>query len=268
VLCDLLPDTETLDTISSEVLDAAIVRLTASRPKKSEVTLNRHRSTFKTFFRWAFETGRVSRNPAVLLRLARVDSPPTPPITIPETCLLLATIRHSRDPLRLRDQALFAMYALTGVRRAEALQLNISDYDRSNGLLRLNNGKGRQARVIPVVRPLALLLEELRGDPACRQNRERVKLFPGRIRGRSLTTRQANARFDRWKAVAGLRAELTIHSFRAGFATTLHREAGDVLLVSRALGHRDLRQTLRYVAPYAEMLPKAMERSFAGVVSA
>jgi hypothetical protein len=34
----------------------------------------------------------------------------------------------------------------------------------------------------------------------------------------------------------GLSDELTIHSFRAGFATALHKGSGDVVLVSRAWG--------------------------------
>lgn len=54
-------------------------------------------------------------------------------------------------------------------------------------------------------------------------------------------------RFGHWKAVAGLRRSLTLHSFRAGFATALHGAKGDLLFVSRALGHRDLRTTLRYI---------------------
>jgi len=66
--------------------------------------------------------------------------------------------------------------------------------------------------------------------------------------------------------MAGLRKELTIHSFRAGFASTLHGGSGDVVLVSRALGHRDLRPTLRYVAPYPELLPGAIEQCFDGIV--
>ncbi|MGH8247870.1 MAG: tyrosine-type recombinase/integrase, partial [Gammaproteobacteria bacterium] len=56
--------------------------------------------------------------------------------------------------------------------------------------------------------------------------------------------------------------ELTIHSFRAGFATALHRATGDVLLVSRSLGHRDLRPTMRYVQWLQPELRKAIDRAF------
>jgi integrase/recombinase XerC len=274
-----IPGVQKLEDISADLLEMAVVRMSAPpepngkrppqgpSPQRSEVTLNRHRSTFKAFFRWAMDTGRISRNPAVQLRLARVDSPSTMPITVPETRALLAAIRRSNDPLRLRDEALFGTYALTGLRRMEALQLDVSDYDDTNGLLRVKNGKGRQSRLVPVVDSLALLLGEFRRDSAYWQRRDQIKLFPGRVRGHCLTARQANARFELWRSVAGLRGELTIHSFRAGFATTLHHEAGDLVMVSRALGHRDLRQTLRYVECCAKVLPAAIKRGFAGVFS-
>jgi integrase/recombinase XerC len=256
-----------LKTITASVLDAAVAGMagggkTGAR-QRSEATLNRYRSTYKGFFRWAFETGRIPRNPAALLSLARVDSPPTSPIAPAETQSLLDAIRRSNDPLRFRDKALFLTYALTGLRRSEALRLDVSDYDAEKGMLRVKGGKGRRARTIPVARQLRLVLRRFCNGPYSHPG---DKLFAGRAPGRGLTARQAQVRFDLWKNAAGLRPELRIHSFRAGFATTLHRGCGDIILVSRALGHRVRRPTLRYVEPHTRKLPRAIERSFTGIV--
>jgi integrase/recombinase XerC len=169
-------------------------------------------------------------------------------------------IRRSNDPLRFRDEALFLTYALTGLRRTEALRLDVSDYDAEKGMLRVKSGKGRRARTIPVARQLGPVLRRF-----CNYRQSGGKLFAGRAPGKGLTARQAQVRFDLWKTAAGLRPELRIHSFRAGFATTLHRGCGDVILVSRALGHRDLRPTLRYVEPHTRRLPRAIEKSFTGI---
>jgi len=267
VLAESFGPEVTLDALSAHALDAALAGMGgaegAGGPRRSESTLNRYRCTYKGFFRWAFETSRISKNPAALLRLARGDSPPTPAITAAETKLLLSAIRESGDPLRMRDEALFSTYAFTGLRRAEALRLDVSDYDAGKGVLRVKDGKGRRTRTVPVTQPLGLLLRRFRDGPAAR--RGGGKLFPGRIQGKALTPREAHARFQRWKKAAGLRPELTIHSFRAGFATALHRGCGDVILVSRALGHSDLRPTLRYVEPHTGRLSRAMEKSFAGI---
>ena len=258
-------------TINSAVLERAVARiartpgLTGGPP--SEATMNRHRSAYRGFFNWAFQTGRLSENPAVLLHLARVDSPPTRPITPQETGYLLATIRQSSDPLRLRDEALFATYALTGVRRSEALRLTAADYDPDKGTLRVKSGKGRRGRTMPVPVELAHLLGRLCFELVSTNAQFEGEFFPGAVPGHALTARQAHARFQHWKTLAGLRPELSIHSFRAGFATTLYRGTRDVVLVSRALGHRDLRQTLRYIEPFPEKLRHAVQRCFAGVMS-
>lgn len=243
-----------IEAISAERLNLAIIAMRgqglrpAGQALRSEVTMNRYRSSFRAFFRWAFETGTVAKNPAVRLRRAWVDSPQTMPITPVETSRLLATIRQSGDPLRLRDEALFAVYALTGMRRSEALALKISDYDAAGGTLCIREGKGRQWRMVPVAGPLRGILDEF-----CREDvrGHAGKLFHGRGDGRALTSRQAQARFEKWRKAAGLPCHLTIRSFRVGFATTLHAWSGDILSISRLLGHRDLRPILRYVSSSA-----------------
>jgi site-specific recombinase XerD len=50
-----------------------------------------------------------------------------------------------------------------------------------------------------------------------------------------------------------------LHSFRAGFATRLHESTRDLALVARALGHRDLRTTLRYVNIEPSTLRRAID---------
>jgi integrase len=129
-------------------------------------------------------------------------------------------------------------------------------------MLQVKSGKGRRARTIPVAPRIGSVLRRFCG----KVDHNGEKMSPGRVPGHGPNARQAQARFARWKTAAGVRPELTIRSFRAGFATTLHRGCGDVVLVSRVLGHRDLRPTLRYVEPHTRRLSRAIARSFAAIV--
>jgi integrase len=183
-------------------------------------------------------------------------------MTLHEVRSFLRAIRHSKESLRLRDEALFALYAFTGLRRAEALSLDMADYNAATRTLQVKNGKSGRPRVVHVISQLGLLLERLQQHGERGRAIENGKLFPGRTLGQSLTTRQAQSRFQHWKAIAGLRPALTIHSFRVGFATALHWQSRDVVLVSRALGHGDLRPTLRYIDLSAGELPDWMETTF------
>jgi len=262
--CSTIP----LPAISADGLHAAVANLAAtttgrrSSIRRSETTLNRHRSAYRAFFNWAFLTGRTPINPAVLLRRSRAESVPTPPITQDEVDLFLSTIRLSRDPLRLRDEALFATYAFAGLRRTEALLLDITDFDAQRAILHVRNGKGRRSRIVPLVRELSLLLSRFRDDRLKVVDASTGKLFPGHNPHSGLTPRQVQRRFEHWKVITGLRPILTVHSFRAGFATTLHQNSCDVVLVSRALGHKDIRPTLRYIDLSAINLAQAMEATF------
>jgi len=89
-----------------------------------------------------------------------------------------------------------------------------------------------------------------------------LPFFPGRIADCPLTPRQAQLRFDLWKKRSGVNAALTIHSFRAGYATLLHKATKDLLLVACAMGHKDLSTTERYVRFDETAVREAVEKMF------
>jgi len=228
-----------LDKITSKDLDSAIVMLRYCSPEGLELlasTMNRRKSAYRSFFKWSFESGHTPCNPAGSLHMARASSKRTVPITIQEIDQLLETIRESDDPRARRDEALFAAYAFTGIRRAEALDLRKKDYDPISRLLYLPKTKGEQ-HWCPVPSRLAKILKKsILETNKNGQSTQWAPLFPGRHREQPLSIRQANVRFDKWKRLAGIRDCLTIHSFRAGFATSLYETTGDPLLVARAIG--------------------------------
>ncbi len=188
-------------------------------------------------------------------------------MTAEEIKKLLAVMHCSGDPLAWRDEALFATYTLTGIRRAEALALRIKDYNRNELLLSLISTKGGQPAVRVVPAQLARLLNQyLSGEPWAESSDPNAPMFSGRYRHAPLSTKQAQARLERWKKIAGIRRPVTIHSLRAGFATLLHQETADILLVARALGHDDPKMTQRYVGRDLEALRGKIERSLNEVI--
>ncbi|MDA8240437.1 MAG: tyrosine-type recombinase/integrase [Nitrospiraceae bacterium] len=251
-----------LAQINEEMIENAVIRLSSAA--RSTVTMNRIKSTFRSFFAWAAKSGLIPRNPAARLSLAKTDTQRTEPITSGEIETFIKTIRLSGDRHAERDYALFCIYAFTGVRRAEALALRVKDYDAVSRTLYLPGTKGGHPRPQPVPRRLAdalgcyiRLLQKGNGAasaPAC--------LFLGRNEHWPLSVRCAQTRFDKWKAASGIRNNLTIHSFRSGFATLLHQQTGDILLVANALGHSDIQTTQRYIRLNMRTVREAIERAF------
>ena len=69
--------------------------------------------------------------------------------------------------------------------------------------------------------------------------------FAGR-QGRPLSARTVQYRFEFWLRRAGVRRALSVHALRHSFGTLLYQATRDLLLVSRALGHRDVKSAQRY----------------------
>lgn len=254
-----------LSEITDSVLDRAVVRLreaSSTGRARSVLTMNRIKSAFKSFFGWCTSTGRVARNPSASLKLATATPRHTFGIALAEAEAILSEIRNSGAAMALRDEALLATYAFTGIRRAEALALRAADYDSAQGLLMLRNSKGGRARTLIISNRLNDILgcyvAHLRKTMCLGSE---TFLFTGRASVRPLSVRRAQSLFEHWKRAAGVNSDVTIHSFRVGFATRLHTVCGDLLLVSRALGHSDIRSTAHYVWADEAALRQAIEQA-------
>ena len=81
-------------------------------------------------------------------------------------------------------------------------------------------------------------------------------LFRGQSEGR-LGARQIQLRFARWFEEAGIDRPVSLHSLRHTFATRLYEKTGDLHLVQRALGHRQITTTEVYAKVSDESLRRA-----------
>jgi integrase len=108
-----------------------------------------------------------------------------------------------------------------------------------------------------------MILAEYLIQRAARKERFRSPfLFPGRSFSRPLNPRVAHLRFEYWKKVVGLRPKLTLHSFRSSFATRLYRATKDAVLVSNAMGHKNLSSIKRYISLKEDSIRAAMDKAF------
>lgn len=226
--------------------------------EKAPATLNRTRAVIRTFFAWCEGTNRVDRSPAFLVK----SSPCTPPIrylTRREVRHFLAGIRRSTHRLARRDYALFSTIAYTGLRLSEATRALWGDLDIRRRRLLVGSTKGGRPAIRHIPRQLLYILVALRRDVEDTNPLEESPLF--RSRGReALSPRGVQYRFAFWLSRSGIRQRISVHSLRHTFATLLYHATRDLLLVSRALGHRDIRTTQRYAHVEDRWLVHALNR--------
>jgi len=255
-----------LNLISGGMLDKHFIHLRETEldsSARSIVTINKIKSVYRSFFKWCFIKGFIDKDFTLDIRLVRSNSMRTTPINPEEISALLKIISTSNDLHSQRDKALFSVYAYSGIRRAEALALRICDYDCNAKILSLQKSKGGAKKTQPIPSILSFMLDGYLNNDFCPKHSNcTLPLFPGNKPEDFLSGRQASNRFVKWKRIAGIRKDLTIHSFRASYATQLYRSTKDPLLVSHLLGHRSVNTTTRYIKEGFVDIGDVLERAF------
>lgn len=132
----------------------------------------------------------------------------------------------------------------TGLRPSEGLSLKAADVSPTHLLVRRLKRKGHPEDRVPIQAGLG---QTLQAYAARYRIRPKARLFPNTIQA-------AQQIFQRVKHHIGLRPELTLHSFRHGFATHYLRSlppgqspAHGLAKAQRALGHSRLETTGVYL---------------------
>ncbi|MHB9023454.1 MAG: tyrosine-type recombinase/integrase [Armatimonadota bacterium] len=225
---------------------------------KAPATLNRGRAAIRAFFAWALDTGHVTENPALGIHLQRASRTPPAFLTDTEVRHLLKALTGRHSEIAKRDRALLETFLATGIRLQELVLLNLDDVDLEAKHLHIRRAKGGQPQ-------LKFLNTHLRGILRTylqwrrKQGEHCPALFLSQ-RGTRLSPRQVGYRFAHWLREAGIEKAITPHGLRHTFATRLYSRTGDLLLVQRALGHRNIATTEIYTHLVDGALEEALER--------
>ena len=145
-----------------------------------------------------------------------------------------------------RDAALLAVLYGAGLRRAEAVGLDLADYDAESGALVVRSGKGRKGRICYATNGSAAALAawiEVRGtEPG-------PLLCPvskgGTVTIRRLSTTAAYLRLQALAERANV-AKLSPHDMRRTFVGSMLDAGADIATVQALAGHANVTTTARY----------------------
>ena len=154
--------------------------------------------------------------------------------------------KNASSAQQKRDSALYELLYSSGLRISEALGLDLGDYDRSQGWVRVL-GKGGKTRETPVgkgaQKALELWLEER--SLLARAGEDSEALFLGRG-GRRLGVRGVQRRLALLSAASLTAQGLHPHSLRHSCATHLLESGADLRAIQELLGHADISSTQIY----------------------
>lgn len=212
----------------------------------ARTTIARRLACLRSFFRFTTREGITSSNPAQALRTPRTGRK-LPHFLTTEQIALLLEAPPANEPMGLRDRAILETLYSAGLRVAELVGLNISDWDRGANILRVF-GKGKKERIAPVgsyaAKALDRWLEVRMVDPQAPAD-ELDALFLNRF-GRRLTTRSIGRMLEKYLQDTGLDSITSPHTLRHSFATHLLDGGADLRAVQELLGHKSLTTTQIY----------------------
>ncbi len=226
--------------------------------------VNRKVSSLKTYYKFLLKIGQIDENPLAKHKTLKTSKKIQVPFSKLEIDNALAVMKVDNSFKGSRDKLIVALFYSTGIRRAELINIKISDISLAQKTLKVL-GKRNKERIVPL---LPTVLSSIQNYLLCREKLVEIKepeyLFLT-LKGvkvyETLVYRVINSYFG----LVSEKVKKSPHILRHSFATHLLNEGADVNSVKELLGHSSLASTQVYtqnsIAKLKEVYKKTHPRN-------
>jgi len=215
-------------------------------------------SSIKSFFKYLILEKVITINPSEMLESPRLGRKLPDILTVTEIVQIIESVDLSQKEGERNKAILETLYGC-GLRVSELINLKISDLHLKDDII-LVTGKGNKQRLIPVGEPtkkqINIYLNQVRPFSTISKH-DNDTLFLNR-RGAKLTRQMIFYIVKNQIKVAGIRKNISPHSFRHSFATHLVQNGADLRAVQELLGHVSIITTEIYTHLNTEDIRKAI----------
>ena len=211
----------------------------------SATSMAREQSALRKFYRFMLRQGVVKSNPMEL-----IDSPKPaqhlPTVLTGEEVDELLAVPDTGKPLGLRNRAIFELMYATGMRVSEVVNLRLDQLHLSMSLIQVI-GKGDKERLVPISNQASGWVQSYltNSRPQLIREPNPPEVFVN-FHGRKLTRQGIWKNLKTDISAAGIDKDVTPHTLRHSFATTLLENGADLRIVQEILGHADVSTTQLY----------------------
>ncbi|WP_346779376.1 tyrosine-type recombinase/integrase [Paenibacillus brevis] len=244
-LCDLSPT-----VFKKQVLPSLLDEGLALR------TINCNLHIYKSFAQLLYEEGRMTEPFAAEVRLFKLQ-PSVAHTFTNEHLYSLLTLPDRTTFTGLRNYVMMLTLLDTGIRLKELANLQVTDVLLDEGSLRVNHGKGRKSRLVPIERIAADELKRYLLERGTLNHNflwvtlDNKPFLPGGIR-------TMIARYCQSAKIKGI--QCSCHTFRHTFAKKYLLNGGDVFTLKSIMGHAHIETTEMYVELFASDLQAQHEK--------
>lgn len=237
-------DHVTPDKISYENLQEYLVVL--SKEKISERTQARWISSIKSFFKYMLEEELREDNPAALLEGPKLGLYLPDTLSFEDVKKIANAIDLSTD-LGIRNQCMIEVLYGCGLRVSELIDLKISDINFKEKFIKVQ-GKGKKVRYIPLAEYTSELIKNYIKNVRSKNkiNKKYEDFLFLNSRGTSMSRVIVFIIIKELVEKAGIRKNISPHTFRHSFATHLLQNGVDLRFIQEMLGHSSITTTEIY----------------------
>ena len=210
----------------------------------SKRTQARLLSSLRSFFDWMILEGDRKENPCDKVEHPKLGRYLPEVLSVEEVEAIMESVDLTA-PSGLRDRAILEVLYGCGLRVSEAVTLKVSDIFLEDGFVRVI-GKGDKQRVVPLGEIAAdAVVAYLASRPEPYDDASGEVLFLNRF-GKPLSRVSVFNMVKKQAMLAGVRKEISPHTFRHSFATHMIENGADLRVVQEMLGHESILTTEIY----------------------
>ena len=209
-------------------------------------TQSRILSGVHSFYRFLVYTHKIEADPSELLEMPKLNQYLPEVLTVEEINALVDAIDVSTAEGQ-RNRAIIEMLYGSGLRVSELVNLKLSNMYLDDGFMRVL-GKGSKQRLVPISdesKKQFLLWMECRRASVIEQEGQGDYAFLNR-RGHQLTRVMIFTIIKRLAVDAGIKKNISPHTFRHSFATHLLENGANLRAIQQLLGHESIMTTEIY----------------------
>ncbi|MCL2234646.1 MAG: tyrosine-type recombinase/integrase [Firmicutes bacterium] len=245
-----------MEYLSSYVLDGK--KLKCEKSAKL-----RKLSTIRSFFKYFFKRGRLSKDVSSKIEMARAKEKPIIKLEIDEIVKLLDSVESGTnfgerqnkyvENTKIRDVAILTLFLGTGIRISELVGLDKNDLflaTNSFSVTRKGGGKSILYFSDEVLGALEVYLE-WRNKRLEEKGIKEGALFIS-LQNSRISVRATQILVKKFTSLISPLKKITPHKLRSTYGTTLYNETRDIYVVADVLGHKDINTTKKHYAAISD----------------
>jgi integrase/recombinase XerC len=224
----------------------------------ANVSINRKLQSLKSYYKFLLKTKQILTSPFLQHKALKTPKKIQIPFSVNEVCNVLDLFDQPVSYEEIRNKLIIDLFYTTGIRRAELINLTISNVDTAGNSIKVV-GKRNKERILPllpiVTQQINLYLQERRQLP-----NDTIFFFLTK-KGAKLSESFVYRLIHNYFSIVSSKVKKSPHILRHTFATHLLNNGADLKSVKELLGHSSLASTQIYTSVSLTELKKVYENA-------